>query len=276
MLPRTTGVLAGLCVPLLLSALAGCLSSPAPDPLGAPGRDHTAAPLQPTSLAAPGSGEPALQEVAAAEQDSWRFLASAYLWLASKRGVIELDNVGIPLDDPDESSGAFVYLEAEHGRWGLIGDLDFLNSTDATDIVTGTVTVEEDSFIGELDATYRVGEGSTLQVLLGVRWLDSTQDIDRPVLPDVSTDTTQVDPIVGAQGTWPLGERFKFRLRGDVGGFGVDSDLTYQMFGVLAWEFVPHWGLTAGYRMLGWEFESDGVDNDLRLSGMLLGLAASF
>jgi hypothetical protein len=218
----------------------------------------------------------AQEQASASQPASWQFMASIYLWLAHKRGVIELDNVGIPLDDPDESSGAFLYLEAERGRWGLIGDLDLLSNVDRTDTVAGTVKVEEDTLIGEVDATWRAGEGSSLQFLLGLRVLDSEQDIDRPVLPDVSTSTTQVDPIVGAQGTWPLGDRFRFRLRGDVGGFGLDSEITYQMFGVLAWEFVPHWGLTAGYRMLGWEFESDGVDNDLRLSGLLFGLAASF
>jgi hypothetical protein len=263
-------------LPTLL--LASCASSPTANPT--PESATTCAVEPPATVpgVVPASAHASLipEQAPTSQPASWQVTASAYLWLASKRGVIELENVGIPLEDPDESTGAFFYLEAERDRWGLIGDLDLLSSTDRTDIATGTVKVEEDTLIGELDATWRVAEGSSLQLLLGLRVLDSEQDIDRPVLPDVSTDTTQVDPVVGAQGTWPLGESLQFRLRGDVGGFGIDSELTYQMFGVLAWELLPHWSLTAGYRLLGWEFESDGIDNDLRLSGLLFGLAARF
>ena len=273
----SSGVRVPLCA-ALVGALASCVSRPTANP---PVFLEAAYAVQPSVTGpeiVPAGDHPSLaqEQASTIQPDTWQLTGSVYLWLASKRGVIELDNVGIPLEDPDESSGLFVYLEAERGRWGLIGDLDLLTSEDRSDIATGTVKIEEDTLIGELDATWRVAEGSSLQFLLGLRVLDTEQDIDRPVLPDVSTDTTQIDPVVGAQGTWPLGERFQFRLRGDVGGFGLDSELTYQMFGVLAWEFVPHWGLTAGYRMLGWEFESDGVDNDLRLSGLLFGLAASF
>jgi hypothetical protein len=262
----------------LALALSGCMAGPARNPAAGPQvslalGDGAALASVPGALPPPTAIQ---DEPAARPSEGWSFVASAYMWLASKRGVITLDNVGIPLDDPDESTGLFLYLEAERGRWGVLADLDLLTSEDETDIVTGTVAVDEDTLIGELDATYRLGDDSSLQFLLGLRVLDSAQDISFPVLPDQSTDTTQIDPVIGAQGTWPLGERFQFRLRGDVGGFGIDSDLTYQMFGVFAWEFVRHWGLTAGYRMVGWEFESDGVDNDLRLSGLLLGLAASF
>jgi len=264
----------------LALAASGCLAVPASNPGPGP---QVALAVSDGSPAYFSPGEPASfeshwiqDEPAAAPANEWEFLASAYMWLASKRGVLVLDDLGIPLDDPDESTGLFVYLEAQRGRWGVVADLDLLNSEDKTDIVTGTVKVEEDTLIGELDATYRLEEDSSLQFLLGLRVLDSTQDISFPILPDQSTDTTQIDPVVGAQGTWPLGERFTFRLRGDLGGFGIDSDLTYQMFGVFGWEFVRHWGVTLGYRMLGWEFESDGVDNDLRLSGLLFGLAASF
>lgn len=253
---------------LLGAAAGGCAAIPAADPTLAP--ESVASPTAPAVPAWPST-------TAAREPSrSWSFGASAYAWLPSKRGVIETGSTGIPLDDPDESTGAFLYLEGQGERWGFVADLSFLSSEDQADIATGTIDIDEDSFIGEVDATYRVQEGSTLQFLAGVRVLDSSQDIRFPILPDVSTDTTLVDPVVGAQGTWPLGERFGFRLRGDVGGFGVDSDFTYQMFGVFGWEFLEHWHLTAGYRVLGWEFEQDDVRNDLRLSGPLLGLAAAF
>ena len=274
MAPRFRPASPAGCSVLALGFVAGCLSAPASNPSAGPAPTFALEPADPIVVPA---AAPSRDETSAPAQESgWAFTGSVYAWLASKRGVIKLDSVGIPLEDPDESSGAFVYLEAQGRNWGVIGDLDLLDTTDRSEIATGTVTVDEESLIGELDATWRSDPSSTLQLLAGLRMLDSDQTIDRPVLPDVTNGVTQVDLVVGAQGSWPLGERFHFRLRGDVGGFGLDSDLTYQMFGVAAWEFVPHWGLTLGWRVLGWEFEDGGLDNDLRLSGALFGLVARF
>jgi len=222
---------------------------------------------------------PLLEDVLRTETLSppeWRFTASLYAWLAGKSGVVESGPVVIPLDDPDESTGMFVYLEGERGRWGFVADLDVFSSTDQSDSPGGTIEVDEDTVIGEVDVTFRPDEDSALQFLAGLRVLDSSQEISFPILPDSESDVTQIDPVLGAQGTWPLSERFSFRLRGDVGGFGLDSDFTYQMFGLFGWEFARSWQLTTGYRILGWEFEVDDVRNDLRLSGVLFGVAATF
>ena len=151
-----------------------------------------------------------------------------------------------------------------------------MNTTDRTDSPGGIIEVEEDTIIAEVDVTFRPEQDSTLQFLAGLRVLDSDQDIRFPILPDVSSHGTQFDPVVGAQGTWDLGEDWTFRLRGDVGGFGLDSDFTYQGLALVAWEFAPRWQATAGYRLLGWEYEDSGIEVDLRLDGVLLGLAFQF
>ena len=43
-----------------------------------------------------------------------------------------------------------------------------------------------------------------------------------------------MDPIVGANLSLPLGKNFSLNVRGDIGGFGVGSDLTWQVFPTLA------------------------------------------
>jgi len=265
---------------LLGSALSACAATPTtrfvleegPEPASTLEADSAAGHAVSTE-AAPARALPPTTTMA---DPGWDFAASLYAWLPSKRGVIETSNLAIPLDDPDEATGGFVYFEGERGRWGFAVNLDFLNSEDQVPGLAGPIEVDEDTLIAEIDATFRPAEGSSLQFLAGLRMLDSSQDIRFPILPPTSTDVTQVDPIVGARGTWPLSESFRFRLRGDIGGFGIDSDFTYQMAGLFGWEFARNWSLTGGYRMLGWEFEADGVRNDLRLSGPLLGVAASF
>ena len=109
-----------------------------------------------------------------------------------------------------------------------MADLNLLTSTDRVNSPGGIIEVEEDTVIAEVVATFRPEQDSTLQFLAGLRILDSSQEIRFPILPDTSSDSTQFDPIVGAQGTWDLGERWRFRLRGDIGGLGLDSDFAYQ------------------------------------------------
>ena len=46
--------------------------------------------------------------------------------------------------------------------------------------------------------------------------------------------------------------------------------------GLVGWEFSPRWHATAGYRMIGWEYEDSGDRVDLQLAGFLFGLAFRF
>jgi len=215
-------------------------------------------------------------QAAPSSTDEWTFTPSAYFWLVGRSGSMKSGKIAIPLDDPDEGTGGFLYFEGERGRWGFAADLESLTGKDRTNTTLGKIKVDEDTIIGEVDATYRPGGQSTLQLLAGLRVLDDSVDIHVSGTPTTSADATQVDPVIGAQGTWPLDERFAFRLRGDIGGFGLDSDFTYQLLGLVGWEFASSWQVTAGYRILGWEFEEDGVDSDVRMSGALLGVAVSF
>jgi len=207
----------------------------------------------------------------------WEFTISPYLWIAQRSGHVSTDLGTVALDDPDESAAFFLYGEANYERWGLAFDVAAMHSDDEADSIGGgKIDLDEDTLIVEADVTYRPLEDSSLQFLAGLRVFDDSLDIDFPILPDQKDDVTQWDPVVGAQGTWELGNHFVFRLRGDIGGFGLDSDLTYQGLALLAWEFLPHWYLSGGYRLLGYKYDDGDNENDWRLDGFLIGLAARF
>ena len=57
----------------------------------------------------------------------------------------------------------------------------------------------------------------------GVRLFDVSQSLRVAEDPALEASTTVVDPILGAVGTWELGDRWRFGMRGDIGGFGVGS-----------------------------------------------------
>ena len=109
----------------------------------------------------------------------------------------------------------------------------------------------------------------------GVRYTDIDQDFELLSGGEGNANTTVIDPVLGAQGRWSLNERWRFNLRGDIGGFGVGSEFTYQGLLNFGYRFGPAWGLTFGYRLLGYEIDDDD-DIDLLMQGALVGFGYSW
>ena len=47
------------------------------------------------------------------------------------------------------------------------------------------------------------------------------------------------------------GEKFIYTLRGDIGGFGIGSDFTWQIQAYAGYRFSKLFQLTGGYRVIG-------------------------
>src|SRR6185436_1760297 len=65
----------------------------------------------------------------------------------------------------------------------------------------------------------------------------------------VSGDRTEtwVDPIIAIRFHAPLAEKWAFVIYGDIGGFGVSSDLTWQLQGAVQYQIGRQWWLAAGW-----------------------------
>ena len=88
------------------------------------------------------------------------------------------------------------------------------------------------------------------------------------------------DPIVGGNFSQPLGRNFSFNLRGDIGGFGVGSELTWQLLPSLSWQFADWGSIEAGYRWVYADYESGSGPNlfkyDMLNQGFQVGLTFHF
>ena len=98
--------------------------------------------------------------------------------------------------------------------------------------------------------------------------------IEEVELPAAST--VVVDPILGAYGTWKLSDSWDFELRGDIGGFGVSSEFTYQLMALFHWDITESLAIPFGYRVLGYQIKQDEILMDTRMAGMVLGLDIRF
>jgi len=164
----------------------------------------------------------------------------------------------------DSLDGAFLATYAvEKGSWGAVFDLIYMDlSSDITgsrELLTGEVGVKQTIF--GANAAYRMNDN--LQVLFGGRYVDlsSKVTLNLPSPAYFKLDQSWFDPTIGLRFAGPIGERWSYGLLGDIGGFGVGSDLTWQMSGSLSFRMTERSLFTFGYRYIDIDYE-DGEGRD--------------
>lgn len=82
------------------------------------------------------------------------------------------------------------------------------------------------------------------------------------------------DPYVGLRGRYNLSTAFYLAAKGDIGGFGVGSDLTWQAEAALGVQMTRSIFTEVGYRALGVDYDKDGLVIDTITHGpqMTLGI----
>ena len=230
--------------------------------------------------------------------DGWEFSLSVPIWLVGFDGDLTVRDRELSGDDDDpgdgflesELNGAFaLHLEAEKGRFGLLLDTMYLERTaegtlDATD-AEGTL----EGFVGELGAFYTVVEPAPDKRGWGMFRVDALGGLRVSALEigiegdafDGDVSRTFYDPFVGARLELGLIDWLSFKLRGDVGGFGIDawntSDLSFNVDSALEFHLARWFDLGVGYRWLNYDLEI-GSDSslDATLSGPYVELKFNF
>jgi len=83
-----------------------------------------------------------------------------------------------------------------------------------------------------------------------------------------------VDPQVGGRITGILTSKVEVTIGGDVGGWGVGSQIDYQAFGRLGYRIKLALVLQAGYRYLYFDRpRASGIYLDVATSGVLFGVS---
>jgi opacity protein-like surface antigen len=85
-----------------------------------------------------------------------------------------------------------------------------------------------------------------------------------------------VDPIIGFRLQSELTEKLFFRATGDIGGFGVSSDLTWQAMGGFGYRFTERCSGLLGDRAIGTDYTDGGFAHDVTTHGPVIGLGFRF
>ena len=212
------------------------------------------------------------------------------------------------------------YFEARNGRFSIFSDLVYLKialngsmtRSRGVDELNATVGASAglkfEMFIGEFAAAYEItrwgatvvpGSGTAVDVFGGVRawWQradaslalsgtvnigDLTRNADGTL--SASGSASWADPLVGLRLRHQFAPGLNFVASGDVGGFGVGSQLSWQALAAINYDFCVRnnviWSAMLGYKALSVDYSKGSgltrYEYDMTMHGPILGITARF
>jgi len=220
------------------------------------------------------------------EENNWEFnLAPLYLWAIKIDGDMgirgQTAQVGVEFSDIwDNLEGVFTlrFNGLYKNKFGFVFDYNYLDV--GTELVSGMANVQVGfkSQIINLGGTYRFIDGPhKLDGVAGIRYTVMDAGINlRDVGIKLDGDQDWVDPIVGLRYSHKFADKWSLSLYGDIGGFGVSSDLTWQGFGLIDFQPWKNVAFVAGYRAIGTDYETgseiDKFTFDATVHGPIMGV----
>jgi len=229
----------------------------------------------------------------------WALQITPYLWATGVKGKVSPFGVGPTVNiDRSFSEGrdglniaGFVNLWGRYDRFVVSADMMYTDTSDentywfpGTSLLppfeaNGKLNTKQ--FMATVQGGYRVVDtpAFTLDALAGIRlWHISNEITASGLGRSVSYDESfgWVDPVVGARVFFNLTDRLSVQAQGDIGGFDVNSDLTWSFLSTANYTFTEHLSLSAGYKIVDTDYEKDGHVYDTRLSGPVVGLTYRF
>jgi opacity protein-like surface antigen len=192
------------------------------------------------------------------------------------RGVVADPDItfGDILNNLDMMLAGSIY--ARYHRWEFSADGLYLRvSKDAQlrGLLFGAAHVALKDAFSEQFIGYRLinCDQGFLSVFAGARWNYESGDFRllgaRLAGRRASGSVDWVDPVIGSSGRVHLWKPLSFWAKGDIGGFGAASDLTWQVQGGLEIQVTRWLYSNIGWRYLKNDYESGGFTNKTELNG---------
>jgi hypothetical protein len=243
-------------------------------------------------------GSPSAQEP---ERSGWTFTIAPYFWALAVDGDVGVGNVSTNVDVSFSdiaqhlTFGAMFLSEARKDRLAFFFAPLYARLGDRSNPGPFSVDVDADMAVIGAGVSYRVvewnldssGEGPSRKVwiepLAGARYtyLRAEANVSGPfsLNPNADKDRDWVDPIVGLSAGIDLTKHWALTVEGDIGGFGVGSDFTWNALGLISYQtsvFGVDTRFGAGYRALSWDYDHDNFKWDVVLYGPFAGAIFKF
>lgn len=202
--------------------------------------------------------------------ESWDFIIAPYILIPSIEGDTSVGRVeGADLDvGPKDivenlDIGGMIQLEAHHkSGFGLSMAYNFMDLGGGASGPGGFADVDADVYQGIFEGygIYRVSAGrGPLDFYGGIRWWDMDIELRVNGIERVKNTADWVDPVIGLRWMPQLAESWHVILKGDIGGFGIESDFTWNLQGGVVWDATDSISLVFQYRALSVDYSTGTV-----------------
>lgn len=250
---------------------------------------HAASIYLATTLAAFAGSPSSPQEAMScpAAPSPWQVRAALYGWAQSLEGDVTAGGVNLPVDlgfddiAEDLDMAVMGLIEVKHGRWGALLDVNYADISDSVATPAGIIAPSVDfnlkQWLVNGYVTYDAfsNDATAIGVFAGARF--NSMELELGINNTAfSSEKSWIDPVVGFRFQQVLTEKLFVRVVGDIGGFGVSSDLTWQAMAGLGWRLNDTSNVLLGYRSIDTDYESGGFGYSLNAHGPVLGLEFTF
>ena len=259
---------------------------------------HSIALLSIVSMFLAGPTVQAAADLDKMQSDEWVTWAAPYLWGLSMDGEAQVGeaqgDVDVGFSDilDDINVGVMGFIDGRKGRLGYFINPIYSQLTTKENVEGERVDVTNDSSILAIGGYYRWIEKSvtgrngenTGRVVVepygGVRWTYMRVEIDVKGVGQVDESENWLDPIIGSRFMYAWDSRWDIAFAGDVGGFGIGSDSTWNMHLLLGYRlqlFGREAILRGGYRALHQDYDTGSGNSafqwDVTQEGPIAGVA---
>ncbi|WP_198370642.1 hypothetical protein [Roseomonas rosulenta] len=237
---------------------------------------------------------PATAQTPPQDLDAWTFTLSPYVWFSGLGGTVSTpegsDNFSADFGDifGTMKFSAMGLFEARRGNFSLVVDTLYLNLQQGVPLplegrgafsgASARTQSAEVSAIG----LYTVAEAPVGRLELGggVRgwWFDTELTLETGHLPgrSVNNSVSWIDPVISARGVLRLNDNLAVTAYGDIGGFGVGSQFTWQAFATLDYRITDNFTASAGFRWIHIDYDKGSSNISLDMAGPIIGASLRF
>ena len=222
----------------------------------------------------------------------WNYTIAPYLLFPNMNGDVAIGPIGVDVSaNPGDifdnlDFGAMLYAEMSNKDWALTFDFLYMNlgKRGETPITERSAEADIRQLAITLTGLRRVNNWFEAGVAGRLNIIDQSVMVDAgEVLPgsNASMQETWFDPLIVARAKTDFnGSKWKGALLADIGGFGIGSDLAWQVKPSIGYQFSELFSIDLAYRWLSMKYETGAGENyflyDMVISGAEIGFIFDF
>lgn len=213
------------------------------------------------------------QEVKPTAKGEWSYLVEPYFLFPNMSGAVGLADLPEVTVDANTNEifghlkmGAMLYAEASNDKWAIGSDFLYMDLAQgaASRIVIASGEVSAKQLGWEVSALRKVNPWLDLGIGGMLNSLNAGVDLNLGIegggaySPHITKEMTKTwfDPMLIARIKSKAGEKFIYQFRGEIGGFGIGSDLAWQMQALAGYQFSKLFSITGGYRIISLDYQT--------------------